>query len=274
MSSYPAVLFFLTIIASTFALPSTHTTTHTITSPTTPSVPANLEAQSGYEFQSRDTQSLQDDDFKNPGMLWVDLGEQLFRETAGTKGQSCAACHEALPLSVAATFPKTNTHLGKIVNLSSQIQHCRSEHQGAAPIDYESEASLALTAYLGNRSRGQIANPLGSSLEEKLNKSIKNGRHYFTQRRGQLNLSCSNCHRDNVGKMLRGDLISQGRGNGYPIYRLEWQSLGSLHRRFRSCDIGVRAQPHELGSDTYTDLEAYLKHDGGKLVVETPAVRR
>jgi sulfur-oxidizing protein SoxA len=74
--------------------------------------------------------------------------------------------------------------------------------------------------------------------------------------------------------MLRGDKISQGHGNGYPIYRLEWQSAGSLHRRLRSCDIGVRAQPHQLGSQTYTEVELFLRQRAGSLPLEVPAVRR
>jgi sulfur-oxidizing protein SoxA len=277
MTAQPALILFLTVIMSNSVLPKAHaaspsTTSSTILS-TSSSTRTTVQAQSGYKFQSDDTQSLQDDDFKNPGMLWVDIGEQRFNESAGSTGQSCKACHENMPTSVAATFPKMNKHLGKIVNLTAQIQHCTAEHQEAEPIEYESETSLALTAYIGNRSRGQIANQLDSAQEGKLKNSIENGKRYFNQRKGQLNLSCSNCHEDSVGEMLRGDLISQGQSNGYPIYRLEWQSLGSLHRRFRSCDIGVRAKPYELGSDTYTNLEAYLKHRGDGLTIETPAVR-
>jgi len=230
--------------------------------------------RSGYEFQSSDTQSLQDDDFKNPGMLWVDMGKIRYSEPAGSTGQSCADCHRDLPESVAVSFPKNNRHLGVVVDLTSQIQHCRTVHQKAESFEYESEASLALTVYLGSLSRGQAFRPVDSYPQDQLKASIDNGRLYFNRRKGQLNLSCGNCHEESVGKMLRGDLISQGHSNGYPIYRLEWQSLGSLHRRFRSCDIGVRAQPHDLGSATYIDLEAYLRERGAKLTVETPAVRR
>ncbi|MEM8920543.1 MAG: sulfur oxidation c-type cytochrome SoxA, partial [Pseudomonadota bacterium] len=32
------------------------------------------DVKSGYEFLTRDTQNLQDDDFANPGFLWVDRG--------------------------------------------------------------------------------------------------------------------------------------------------------------------------------------------------------
>ena len=48
------------------------------------------------------------------------------------------------------------------------------------------------------------------------------------QREGQLNLSCANCHDDNWDKRLAGSPIPQAHPTGYPIYRLEWQTLGSL----------------------------------------------
>ncbi|MEH6559423.1 MAG: sulfur oxidation c-type cytochrome SoxA [Oceanicoccus sp.] len=233
-----------------------------------------LSPRSGYEFQSIDTQSMQADDFENPGMLWVDMGELYYNEPAGKMDQSCADCHGEFPKSLATSFPKNNHHLEAVVNLTSQIQHCRTVHQKAEPIDYESETSLALTVYLASRARGEMVNQIDSSPVDQLKASIENGRVYFHQRKGQLNLSCSNCHDSSVGKMLRGDLISQGQSNGYPIYRLEWQSLGSLHRRFRSCDIGVKAQAQALGSSIYINLEAYLKERGGDLLIETPAVRR
>ena len=100
------------------------------------------------------------------------------------------------------------------------------------------------------------------------------GREAFYRREGQLNLACKHCHEDNWGKMLRGDLLSQGQGNGYPIYRLEWQKLGSLDRRLRSCNIGVRAEPYPYGAPEYAALELYLAWRARGLPVETPAVRR
>jgi hypothetical protein len=36
--------------------------------------------------------------------------------------------------------------------------------------------------------------------------------------------------------------LPEGHPNGYPIYRLEWQSVGSLQRRLRNCLFGLRAE--------------------------------
>ncbi|MFT7244736.1 MAG: sulfur-oxidizing protein SoxA [Candidatus Azotimanducaceae bacterium] len=223
----------------------------------------------GYDYQSSDIQSLQDDPFSNPGMLWVDEGRELFDQPAGAKGQSCRDCHNE-PGGVAARYPGVNRRLNKLVSLTGQVQICRETHQNAEPIAHESRTALALTAYLAYLSRGRPFEPVPESLEAELDQ----GRDYYYQRKGQLNLSCAQCHEQNAGQHLRGDLISEGQSTGYPLYRLEWQTLGSLHRRFRACDIGVRAEPFGLGSEPYNRLELYLRSRSQLLPISAPAVRK
>ena len=100
------------------------------------------------------------------------------------------------------------------------------------------------------------------------------GRAFFIERQGQLNVACTQCHDDNVGKRLRGDRISQGQTDGWPAYRLEWQKLGSLSRRIRACSLGVRAEVLDYGAPDYVALELYLAWRGEGLAISTPGVRR
>lgn len=102
---------------------------------------------------------------------------------------------------------------------------------------------------------------------------IDAGKARFNERQGQLNLSCAQCHDDNWSRQLAGNVIPQGHPNGYPLYRLEWQSLGSLQRRLRNCLIGMRAETYDYGSPEYVELESYLAARAKGLLVETPAVR-
>ena len=81
------------------------------------------------------------------------------------------------------------------------------------------------------------------SIDGPVRPSYEAGSALFTARQGQFNLSCSQCHDDRAGQRLGGNVIPQGHPNGYPEYRLEWQSLGSLDRRIRDCMVGVRAEP-------------------------------
>ena len=102
---------------------------------------------------------------------------------------------------------------------------------------------------------------------------INAGRMVFVQRQGQLNLSCAECHDDNWGQKLAGATIPQGHPNGYPVYRLEWQSLGSVQRRLRNCLFGMRAEPYTYGAPEMTTLELFLAWRGRGLMIEAPAVR-
>ncbi|MHA1559610.1 MAG: sulfur oxidation c-type cytochrome SoxA, partial [Alphaproteobacteria bacterium] len=100
------------------------------------------------------------------------------------------------------------------------------------------------------------------------------GREFFFEQRGQLDLSCAQCHDDRDGLRLRGDTISQGQINGFPFFRLMWDSIASTHRMFEWCNVSVRAEPYPLGSDEYLNLELYVAWRGRGLLMETPAVRR
>eukprot|EP00439_Symbiodinium_sp_Y106_P089636 s1_g2172.t1 len=220
--------------------------------------------------ETADIEALQDDDFANPGFLWVDQGQTLFND-AGDAAASCASCHDEGLAGVAATYPKIDERSGRLLNLEGRINMCRTRHQELAPLAYESNELLSLSAFVANQSRGH---PTKVSVEGAAQSHIENGRRYFTTKRGQFNFSCQQCHTENWGKQLRGDTISQGHGNGFPAYRLEWQSLGSLHRRLRDCDLGVRAEPLPFGDQTYVDVELFLASRAAGLVGESPAVRR
>ena len=99
------------------------------------------------------------------------------------------------------------------------------------------------------------------------------GRAAFHRGQGQINLSCSQCHDDLWGRKLAGSVIPQAHPTGYPIYRLEWQSLGSLQRRLRNCLIGTRAEAYEFGAPELVDLELYLMWRAQGMKLESPGVR-
>lgn len=103
---------------------------------------------------------------------------------------------------------------------------------------------------------------------------FEKGKEFYYGRRGQLDMSCANCHEDYYGTRIRADMLSQGHSNGFPTYRLKWQKVGSLHRRFRGCNEQVRATKLPYGTDDYVNLEVYLGWRGNGMPVETPAVRQ
>jgi sulfur-oxidizing protein SoxA len=99
------------------------------------------------------------------------------------------------------------------------------------------------------------------------------GQQLYSQRIGQLNLSCAQCHDQHWGKRLAASTIPQAHAAAYPIYRLEWQAMGSLQRRLRNCMSGVRAEVPPFGAQELTDLEAWLAVRDQSMKMESPGVR-
>jgi len=230
------------------------------------------DRRSGYDSMSPETRAMQDDDSANPATFWVLDGEALWNQKAGEANRACADCHGDARDSmkgVAARYPAFYAARSRPIDLEQRINICRSEKQKAPAFAPESKELLALTAFVGRQSRGM---PIAISIDRMV-EFLDAGRSLFQRRQGQLNLSCSQCHDDNWGKILAGNTIPQAHPTGYPIYRLEWQGLGSLQRRLRNCMIGMRADPYEFGSPEHVALELYLMWRARGMKMETPGVR-
>lgn len=234
---------------------------------------APKDRRSGFEFMSPQTQAMQSDETSNPGMLWVADGQRLWEEPPDSASKSCAGCHDDAAKSmrgVAARYPSFDEQTKRPIDLMSRINRCRTERQGVAPLTYQSNEQLALTAYVAYQSKGM---PITPPADARLQPFRERGRAWFERRLGQLQLSCASCHDDRWGARLGGSVIPQGHPTGYPSYRLEWQSIGSLQRRLRGCLVGVRAQPFDFGAPEYVDIELFLMERAKGLKMETPAVR-
>jgi sulfur-oxidizing protein SoxA len=228
---------------------------------------------SGYQDMGPALQKMQDDDTANPAMLFVQAGEALWREKAGTAGKSCADCHQEAAASmkgVAARYPAVPAGADKPVDLEGRINLCRTTQQQAPALAAESSELLGLTAYVALQSRGQ---PIAPPDDPRLAAARAQGAEIFKRRQGQLNLSCASCHDDNAGKKLAGAAIPQGHPTGYPIYRLEWQTLGSLKRRLRNCLVGMRTEAYDYDDPQYIALEIHLMERAKGMMLDAPAVR-
>ena len=231
------------------------------------------DRRSGFAFMTPALRAMQDDETSNPGMLWVGDGEALWSADAGAAQRSCASCHGDAGRSmrgVAARYPAFDAATAAPIDLSARINACRVRHQRAPALARDNDALLALEAFVGRRSQGL---PIAPPIDARLTPYRARGEAIYRQRMGQLDLSCGQCHDANAGGRLGGSVIPQAHPTGYPIYRLEWQKLGSLTRRMRGCMTGVRAEPFEDGAVEWVELELYLKQRAAGMAVETPAVR-
>ena len=229
--------------------------------------------RSGSEFMSASTQAMQRDDTINPAMLWISGGEAQWSAAAGKSGKSCASCHGEAKQSmrgVAARYPAFHAASGMTIDLGQRINMCRERKQQAPALRAESEELLGLEAYVALQSRGM---PVAPPADAGTRASAARGRELYARRIGQLNLSCAQCHDQQAGKRLAGSTIPQAHAAAYPIYRLEWQAVGSLQRRLRNCMSGVRAEVPAFGAQELVDLEAWLAVRDKGMKIETPGVR-
>jgi len=236
--------------------------------------------RSGFADMSAATQAMQRDDAANPAWLWVEEGRQHFAAT-------CARCHRIDTLAgVAARYPAWDAVAARPFTLGQRIAACHARGSGGDgdagakaptsadphrnPLPPDSDTRIALEAFVSLQSRGR---PIAPPADPRLVPWRDRGRALFQQRLGQLDLSCAQCHDQHAGQRLAGSLIPQGHATGYPIYRLEWQGMGTLQRRLRGCLNGVRAEPFGWDSDEMTALEVYLAARAAGMPMEAPAVR-
>ena len=171
---------------------------------------------------------------------------------------------------VAARYPAIPKGADRPVDLEGRINLCRTANQQAEPFAPESRELLSLAAYVAfsraaSRSRRPTDPRLGPFREQ--------GAEIYRRRQGQLNLCCAICHDDNAGKKLAGVTIPEAHPTGYPIYRLEWQALGSLKRRLRNCLVGIRAEAYAYDAPEYVALEIYLMDRAKGMPLDAPGVR-
>jgi sulfur-oxidizing protein SoxA len=229
------------------------------------------QRQSTTALMTPSNQAMQKDMSLNPALFWVMDGEALWADRNNPSAKACADCHQDVKQSmkgVAATFPKRVQ--GKLQNLEGQINQCRTSRQQSPAFTYESKPLLALSTLIAYQSRGL---PIAASTDPAIEPDYKKGQSVYFQRMGQLNLSCAQCHDDRARLKLASSTIPQGHPTAYPIYRIEWQGMGSLQRRLRNCVSAVRAEQYAYGSPELLALELYLMRRANGMQIESPGVR-
>jgi sulfur-oxidizing protein SoxA len=231
------------------------------------------EPVSGYDYLTPDMQALQDDDFGNPGMLAVEAGERLFAQ-AGTNGKSCVACHgtagEQLDARRLARYPVYSETLQKPVTLRGRILLCRDNRQGGPPLAYDGEQALQLETFVRHLANGQTVDV---DTDGPMAPYYAAGEKRYRTRYGQVDIACHQCHDYHAGQHFRGQVLSQGQSNGFPLYRYTVGRMVGLQERIGECLTNLRAEPYAPGSPEYLELEVYMSARSNGLKIETPAIR-
>ena len=202
----------------------------------------------------------------------LEAGKELFAKPF-TNGKHYADCFPDSGIGVRQNYPQFDEKSGKVITLELALNQCREANDEKA-ISYTGDDMAALTAYMAFTSRGKpfdIRIPDDSRARE----AYEDGKRYFYARRGQLNFSCATCHVQNPGERLRAEVLAPALGilNAMPIYRSEWGGMGTISRRFITCNSQVRGVPLEAQSDEYRALEYFLSYISNGLPISGPGSR-
>jgi sulfur-oxidizing protein SoxA len=230
--------------------------------------------QSGLLFLTPQLQAMQRDPDTNPISLWRDQGQALW-------SAQCTGCHpktEAMK-DVATHYPKlvAINDVHQLRNLEDQINVCRQRTEHPAK-SLEDADTLSLSTWLHTQAQGQPVDvqPPTNAPEARVawQAALTQGTQRYATRLGRMNLACVHCHDGKVGAQLRAEVVSPAHPTGFPIYRLNWQTLGSIDRRLRACYSGVQAQIPAPGSAELRQLELYLKVRANGMPMDGPSIRR
>ncbi|MBT4160285.1 MAG: sulfur oxidation c-type cytochrome SoxA [Gammaproteobacteria bacterium] len=232
------------------------------------SIPVEAHVDGVYALdEAKRAQWLEMEEFP-PYEFSVDDGEALYDEpfTDGSGYGDCFADGGA----VKHLYPRFEG--GEVVTMEVAVNQCRVQH-GMESLAYDSEEMMQLTSYIAYASRDQL---IDIKVPEDALPAYERGKQFYYSRRGQLNFSCSHCHMQIVGSQLRAEVLSASYGHvtHWPTYRLKWQEVGSLHRRFAECNGQVGAEALPLQSQPYRELEYFLTAIARGLLLNGPASRK
>jgi len=202
----------------------------------------------------------------------LDLGKELFAKPFKS-GKTFADCFPNKGIGIRQNYPYFDTQTGKVVTLELAVNQCL-ENNGEKPYSYTKDEMAAVTAYMAFTSRGNRFD-IKIPDDPRALAAYENGKRYFYTRRGQLNFSCATCHVQTPGERIRAEVLAPALGilNAMPIYRSEWSGMGTISRRFTSCNSQVRGVPLSPQDDEYRDLEYYLSYVSNGLPISGPGAR-
>ena len=238
-----------------------------------PDVPKDDFINGVYSIDAQSREQWNDLEEFAPYELALERGEVVF-ETPFANGKIYADCFENGGIAIRQNYPYFDTEQGQVVTMELAINQCR-EANGEKPYKYKSGDIAALSAYMAFTSRGQTINVVIPDDPRAL-EAYESGKRFYYTKRGQLNFACADCHVGGSGGYIRTDLLSPALGHTshFPVYRLDWGAIGTLHRRFSGCNQQVRAKAFRPQGPEYRNLEYFLTYMSNGLTFNGPGVRK
>ena len=207
-----------------------------------------------------------------PYEIDIDNGEEIW-EKPFKNGKSFASCFGDDISGLRAKYPYHDEAMDTVVTLEGDINKCLTDN-GEKPFKWKKGNIAAVSAYVAFAGRGGKID-----VQPKTEKALawyNKGKNFFYTKRGQLNLSCADCHVYNANRKVRAEPLSPaiGHPSHFPVFRSKWGELGTLHRRYGGCNKNIRAKPFKAQSDQYKALEYFQAVMSNGLVLNGPGARK
>jgi len=206
---------------------------------------------------------------------FIDRGQVMW-ETPFANGKSYKDCFPDGP-AIAHHYPHWDREQGLVMTLPLALNQCR-EANGEKPLKYKKGPINDILSYVAFQSRGKVVNVEVPKDDPRALAAYEEGKKFYFTRRGQLNFSCANCHVQNVGLKVRTEILSPSVGHitHWPVYRskVDWGTVGTLHRRFTGCNKNIRAKPMKAQGREYRNLEYFLSYLSNGLELNGPGARK
>jgi sulfur-oxidizing protein SoxA len=238
-----------------------------------PDTPFNDFINGVYSIDAASREQWEDIEEFAPYELNLGKGEELFNKPFAN-GKTYASCFENGGIGIRQNYPYFDTKTGKVKTLELEINECRKAN-GEKPLKWKKGAIANISAYMAYTSRGNKFN-IKIPDDPRAMAAYQKGKEFFYAKRGQLNVSCADCHVTYSGNMVRADLLGPalGQTTHFPVYRSKWGGIGTLHRRYGGCNANIRAKPFKAQSAEYRALEYFHTYMSNGLAVNGPGARK
>ena len=237
-----------------------------------PDTPMNEYINGIYAVDAASREQWEEIEEFPPYELDLEKGEELFN-TPFANGKGYADCFENGGIGIRQNFPYWNDERKTVVTLEMAINECRMVN-GEKPLGWKKGAIAEISAYMAYTSRG---NEFAIDIpNDDAKAAYLDGKKFFYSKRGQLNLSCADCHLTGTNRLVRADLPSPALGHTthFPVVRSKWGNIGTLHRRYEGCHRDSRSEYLKPQSETFRNLEYFQTYMSNGLIVNGPGARK
>ena len=215
----------------------------------------------------------------------VEIGKSLFEK------YNVGKCFKNGGIGIRQNYPWFNSKTGEVHTLEGDIMRCLKKNgvdTKAEKIGFNKGKLAAISAYMGYTSRGKKLNVVVPN-DERAMAIYNRGKQHFYAKRGQLNMSCADCHMYYAGMLARSNMLSPALGQvtHFPVYRKKWEGspggnpalkgFGTIQRRYGGCNKQVRAKPLKAKGKQhpeYVALEYFHTYMSNGIKVNAPGVRQ